>query len=91
MGKTRMVNAQIGRVYSRFLWPTNPMDIDSDFIIYRFKVVLFGATYSQFLLSSTIKRHLQNIQGNQPVIEKLLRGLYTDNLQGTGNDVQEIH
>ena len=43
---------------TRFLWPKDPMNIDSDFIIYKFKVVLFGATCSQFLLNATIKRHL---------------------------------
>ena len=76
---------------TRFLWPKDPMDINSDFFIYRFKVVLFGATCSQFLLNATIKRHLQNIQDGQPVIERLQRGLYIDNLQGTGNNVQELH
>lgn len=48
--------------YTRFLWPKNPLNINYAFDIYKFKVVLFGSTYSQYFLSATIAHHLANIQ-----------------------------
>ena len=41
------------RDYTAFLWLCNPEDPESEFDTYRFKVVLFGATSSQFMLKAT--------------------------------------
>ena len=69
------------RDYCRFFWPENPLDANSEIITYRFRVVLFGSTASQFLLNSTIKFHLQRI--NDDVAQSVLRNIYIDNLQNT--------
>ena len=41
------------RDFTRFLWPRDPKDPDSPIDTYRFKVILFGATCSQFILNAT--------------------------------------
>ena len=65
------------RDYTRFLWPVDPCDPQSELIVFRFKVVLFGATCSQFLLNATILSHLASFHDSN-IIQ---RGLYIDNLQ----------
>ena len=65
------------RNYTRFLWLENPVDPKSNMIIFRFRVVLFGAKSSPFLLNATIRKHL-SISGNDKY--DLKRGLYIDNL-----------
>ena len=47
---------------TRFLWPKDINDPNGDCIIYRFTVVMFGATCSQFLLNTTFLRHLSLVQ-----------------------------
>jgi len=37
------------RDVTRFLWLKNPDDPESEFVAYRFKIVLFGATYAPHL------------------------------------------
>lgn len=44
----------IDRESCRFFWPCDPFDPDSKILTYRFTVVLFGSTASQFLLNATI-------------------------------------
>ena len=39
---------------TRFLWPEDLNNPNSNLIVYHFNVVLFGATCSQFLLNATI-------------------------------------
>ena len=56
------------------------MNHDSSFYVYKFKVFLFGATCSQFLL----------IPGHQQIINKLKGELCIDNLQGTGDHIHEV-
>ena len=71
---------------TRFLWPENLFDLNSNLITYRFKVVLFGATCSQFLLNATILKHLSTIKNK----EIFKRGLYIDNLQFTTNNEKDL-
>ena len=44
------------RDFTRFLWLSDPLDPESSFIIYRFKVVLFGSASSPFMLNATQPR-----------------------------------
>ena len=78
------------RDYTRFLWPKDPSDPESDFLIYRFRVVLFGATCSQFLLNATIRHHLNNLDEANEIIDDIKRGLYIDNLQGTASQEEDL-
>lgn len=75
--------------YTRFLWPKDPLNLDSEVEIYKFKVVLFGATCSQFLLNATIRKHLSLLK-DQRTVSKLIRGLYIDNLQITSNNEEDL-
>ena len=66
------------RDYMRFLWLSDPSNASSSFVTYQFKVVLFGATSSPFMLSATLKFHLtQNVSATS---KDLLHNLYVDNL-----------
>ena len=69
------------RDYTRFLWPENGLDRESNFITYQFRSVLFGATSSPFLLQATLTRHLNKTESQYA--EKIKESLYVDNLQGT--------
>ena len=52
------------RDVTRFLWLRDPNDQDSPLMTYRFKAVLFGATYSPFILCAAILKHLDNNHEN---------------------------
>lgn len=75
------------RNVTRFLWLTDVNDPQCPVVGYRFCVVLFGATCSQFLLNATIKKHLE---GAAEETGKLSRGLYIDNLQITCDSEEEL-
>ena len=66
---------------TRFLWPTDPEIPESPLITYRFKVVLFGATCSQFLLNATVLHHLSDI--SDFTSKELLKNIYVDNVQNS--------
>ena len=74
------------RDFTRFLWLSNPSDPDSEFVVYRFKVVLFGATCSPFILSSVINYHLSHY--TSPIAQDMLNSLYVDNII-SGCDTEE--
>jgi len=72
---------------TRFLWLSNPEDPNSSFQTYRFKVVLFGASCSPFMLNAALTFHLQ--QYPSPVSTSLLRSLYVDNVVSGCDTEQE--
>ncbi|XP_065895991.1 uncharacterized protein [Dysidea avara] len=74
------------RDFTRFLWPTNPNDPNSPFQVYRFKVVLFGASCSPFMLNAALTYHLQ--QHPSAVSTSVARSLYVDNVV-SGCDTEE--
>lgn len=55
-----------------------PKDPESDFDVYRFKVVLFGSASSPFMLNSTLRLHLSN--HNSEVATDMQQNLYVDNI-----------
>ena len=69
------------RDFTRFLWPENPTTEGSRIHTYRFKVVLFGATCSQFLLNATLMHHLKSLKCRTS--DELLRNIYVDNVQNS--------
>ena len=75
------------RDYTRFLWLSNPQDPSSAFQPYRFRVVLFGASCSPFMLNAAITFHLQ--QHPSPVSTDLLSSLYVDNIVSGCDTEQE--
>ncbi|XP_074658424.1 uncharacterized protein LOC141911298 [Tubulanus polymorphus] len=66
------------REYTKFFWLCDPSDPDSDFIVYRFKSVLFGAACSPFILNAVVKLHLE--QYDSPVASDLKAKIYLDNV-----------
>ena len=76
------------RDYTRFLWPENPFDSQSDLVTYRFRSVLFGASCSPFLLQATLFHHLN--KSDSSYAGKLKDSLYVDNVQGTMVSEEEL-
>ena len=74
-----------GRDATRFLWlkdPALPVNHPDNIITYRFRVVLFGAAPSPFLLNATIEYHLN--RKNNWISNDLKTSIYMDNvLSGT--------
>ena len=66
------------RDWTRFLWLSNPKDPESEFVTYRFRVVLFGAVCSPFMLNAALHCHLS--QHNSPIAQNMLANLYVDNI-----------
>ena len=66
------------RNYTKFLWLSDPDNPESDFRVYRFKVVLFGSVSSPFILNAVIKTHLES--QTSEVAENLKNNIYVDNL-----------
>ncbi|XP_076038421.1 uncharacterized protein LOC143023695 [Oratosquilla oratoria] len=74
------------RDYCRFLFFTSA-DM-REIQAFRFKVVLFGATCSPYLLNQTIEHHLETY--DHPLTTKLKSAFYVDNLQLTYDRIDEI-
>lgn len=70
---------------TRFFWLSDSNDPDSNFDVYRFKSVLFGASSSPFILNATLKKHLD--QFDDPVATQMKTDIYVDNLV-SGVDTQ---
>jgi len=82
--------AEQDRDFTRFLWLANPRDLESPFITYRFKVVLFGSTSSTFMLSATLHHHLDLNQS--PVSHDIKCNLYVDNVfSGCRSEKEILH
>ena len=71
-----------------FLWPKNIHEENSPLDIYRFKVVLFGATSSPFLLNATVAHHLQKFETK--TTKEIARNIYVDNVQYNSNSENEM-
>ena len=73
------------RDFTKFLWLSDPSDIESPFKVYRFKSVLFGAVCSPFILNAVVKTHLETNSANSTSAD-LKENIYVDNVvSGTGN------
>ena len=63
--------------FTHFLWLSNH-DAESEFEVYRFKVVPFGLASSPFMLNATLHLHLK--RQNLETADDMLQNLYVDNL-----------
>ena len=66
------------RDFTRFFWLTDPTDPSSQFCVYRFKVVPFGATSSPFMLNAVLQHHLK--QHTSAMSHDMQANLYVDNV-----------
>ena len=64
------------RNFTRFLWLSEPLNPNSEFVVYRFRRVLFGAVSSPFMLFATLHYHLQ--QHSTPLSCNIQANLYVD-------------
>ncbi|XP_068243715.1 uncharacterized protein [Palaemon carinicauda] len=74
------------RYFTRFLWFA-----DRDFKNvknFRFKVLLFGATCSPFLLNQTIQYHLQI--HSDPIARSVMKSFYVDNFMKTYENCDDL-
>ena len=75
---------------TRFYWLSNADDPENEFIVYRFKSVMFGATSSPFILNATLNKHLT--QSTDQVSIDMLRNLYVDDLaSGVSDDGSAVN
>ena len=73
------------RDYVKIILREDWTDPKSKDILYRFKTVLFGSTYSPFLLQATISHHLKKIG-----MKFLLDNLFVDDISFFSNSIEEI-
>ena len=81
------------RDWTRFLWLNNPLDPDGELQTYRFKVVLFGAVCSPFMLNAVLHNHLSKYRSN--AAHDMPLNLYVDNIvtgcQSADETIQYYH
>ena len=70
--------AERDRSYTHFLWLSEPDNPESQFAIYRFRVVLFGSASSPFMLHAALKYHLTTEKST--TASDILANLYVDNV-----------
>nr|CAD2179998.1 unnamed protein product [Meloidogyne enterolobii] len=73
--------AEQDRDSTRFLWSSDPANpkLDDNPIVYRFTRVLFGLSCSPFLLSATVKHHVEKYKDSK-VAQAILENIYVDNI-----------
>ena len=74
----------------RFFWPIDPNDPKSDFLVYRWKAVLFGSIASPFILATVLKKLIETKSPSNYTEEALLNGIYVDNLFHADNDEEKL-
>ncbi|XP_070546084.1 uncharacterized protein [Ptychodera flava] len=67
------------RKFTKFLWLSDPNDVDSEFVTYQFKSVLFGAVCSPFILNAVIKTQMEADPENQTAAD-LKQDIYVDDV-----------
>ena len=74
--------------FTRFLWLSNPDDPESEFEVYRFKVVPFGSASSPFMLNATLHLHLKS--QNLEIADDMLQNIYVDNVISGGTTEESV-
>ena len=62
--------------FTHFFWLSTPEDLESEFDVYHFKVVVFGSASSPFILNDTLRLHLSN--QNSETADDMIQNLYVD-------------
>ena len=75
---------------TRFYWLSSIDDPEDEFIVYRFKSVMFGATSSPVILNATLNKHLT--QSTDHVSTDMPRNWYVGDLSsGTSDDGSAVN
>ena len=73
----------------RFLWVRDVTKDQPELLELRFTRVVFGISSSPFLLNTTLRHHLQQIQADPAITDKLLKSLYVDDVvTGASNEAE---
>ena len=76
----RILIATCDRDALRFFWPADTTDLNSKFIVYRFKAVMFGSAASPFQLAAVLHVLIQNDCKNKQVQHALQTRIYVDDV-----------
>ena len=74
----------------RFFWFENPLDIDSNLSVFRFKAVIFGGVCSPFQLAAVLNKLIIDKCESDYVKSALLQGIYVDNVIHAHNSEQKL-
>ena len=78
------------RDFTHFYWMKDSTDPSSQFSVYQFKVIPFGATSSPFILNAVLQHHLN--QYISAVSLDILTNLYVDNvISGCDTEQEVVH
>ena len=76
----------------QFLWYDNVFSDQRNLVKLRFTRVVFGVTFSPFLLNATIRHHLEKYSDAQPMlVEKLSKATYVDDIITGADSEKEAH
>lgn len=79
---------EVDRPFTTFLWLSNPLDPNSELLKYQFKVILFGARSSPFILCAVIWTHLKSNESD--ISSHMLRDIYADNFLSSFIEESEL-
>eukprot|EP00112_Aurelia_sp_Birch-Aquarium-sp1_P014174 Seg3041.3 transcript_id=Seg3041.3/GoldUCD/mRNA.D3Y31 product="hypothetical protein" protein_id=Seg3041.3/GoldUCD/D3Y31 len=75
----------------RYLWMDDVNSLSPQIVTYRFTTVVFGVSWSPFLLNATLRRHIESYSENYPeVCKRLVNSLYVDDVNTGGYSVEEV-
>ena len=76
----------------RFLWVDDVNSAEPKIVEYRFARVVFGVTWSPFLLNATLLKHITSYEREDPeFVSQMLRSLYVDDLSVSIEDVDKAY
>ncbi|XP_052268413.1 uncharacterized protein LOC127869791 [Dreissena polymorpha] len=77
------------RDVTRFLWLSDPSDVNSPLQTYKFKTVLYRATCSPFILDATLQKHLK--ENSDKWASKIMKkDPYVDNIISSSSDEKAV-
>ena len=83
--------AEEDRDVLRFLWINDIRKEQAEPLELRFARVVFGVSSSPFLLNATIRHHLEHVDAEPAIVEKLMRAFYVDDVVTGANDEDEAY
>ena len=76
------------RNFTKFIWPSSTDDSATNFLTYRFAVVLFRSSSSPFMLAAVLDLHLSKVAS--PVALDMKDNIYVDNILSGCNTEEEL-
>lgn len=84
--------AEKDRDVLRFLWVDDITKENPEIVVLRFARVVFGVSFSPFLLNSTVKHRIERYEKEDPeFVETFPRSIYVDDLSTVGDTEEEAY